>query len=71
MGKTTFGTPYFQSLQAARAYYKPYGYDDINEAVKMKLDNGEIHIGKPPKKKDTDRIYLNPEERRYFIETED
>lgn len=71
MSKTTFGTPYFQSLQAARAYYKPYHYEDNNEAVKRKLDEGEIHIGKPPKKKDTDRIFLNTEEGRYFIETED
>lgn len=39
------GTSYFTSLGAAVRYYKDYGYDRTD--VQQKINNGEIHIGKP------------------------
>lgn len=44
---TRWGTSHFVSRSAAERYYKPYGYEDVAEAVTRKLAEGEIHIGKP------------------------
>lgn len=41
------GTAYFVSLKAAERYYADYGYSDIKAAVRRKLAEGEIHLGKP------------------------
>ena len=62
------GTPYFESRLDALEYYKPYGYENLREAVADKLASGEIHIGKP-KAKPGERVFLNVQEGRYFIET--
>ncbi len=61
----TIGTAYFKDEQAAKAYY--YYMDDPSTAYKRKLESGEIHIGKPPIQPG-DKILLNQEEGRYFIE---
>ncbi len=42
-----YGTSHFTSLVAAIRYYKDYGYDNAKEAVKRKIREGEIHIGRP------------------------
>jgi|OM-RGC.v1.035453989 hypothetical protein len=39
------GTPYFASMPDAVNYYRNYG--EGREAVKRKLEAGEIHLGKP------------------------
>lgn len=41
-------TTYFPSLPHAIAYYRPQGFSALD--VKRKLDEGEIHVGKPPMK---------------------
>jgi hypothetical protein len=43
----TYGTSYFRDLKAAIKYYSDYE-EDPEEAVKMKLKEGEIHLGEPP-----------------------
>lgn len=60
-----YGTCYFISLDAARLYYKPYGYD--NKAVNQKINTGEIHIGKPTLKPG-ETLSIIPGEGRYQIE---
>ena len=65
-----YGTSHFRSIFDARNYYKGYGYGDYQEtrkAVQYKLDNGEIHIGKP-ELKEGQKLLLNAKEGRYFIE---
>ena len=50
MSKTTWGTSYFVSRQAAIAYYTPYENNDRSDAIEAvwhKLEEGEIHIGVP------------------------
>lgn len=63
---TRIGTPYFASIAAAQAYYRPYGNDarDVNE----KIAAGEIHIGKPSTCEPDERVVLDTREGRYFIE---
>ena len=63
-----YGTSHFASKLDAYVYYKPYGYDDVRTAVDRKLAEGEIHIGKP-EAKPGERVLLNVQEGRYFIET--
>ena len=41
------GTAHFVSFDAARRYYRPYGYSAIE--VRHKLEAGEIAIGEPRK----------------------
>lgn len=41
------GTPYFPTLSHAVAYYEPYGFDESD--VRGKIEQGEIHLGTPPK----------------------
>ena len=64
---TTYGTSHFESKEAAVRYYAPYHYSDTAKAVERKLEEGEIHIG-PPTAKPGERVYLNHQEGRYFIE---
>jgi hypothetical protein len=44
------GTSHFISRYAAEQYYRPYGYQNLKEAVQNKLDTGEICIGRPDTK---------------------
>ena len=64
---TSWGTSYFENKQAAVKYYTPYHYSETAAAVERKLADGEIHIGMP-KPKLGERVYLNHQEGRYFIE---
>lgn len=63
------GTPYFQSRLDAIRYYKPYGYDDIDQAVQDKIDAKEIFICQRPPHKENEIVTFNIHEGRYFIET--
>jgi len=60
----TTGTSYFKDLYAAFRYYTPYGYDDRD--VMCKIQNGEIHIGKP-EIKPGDTLSLIDNKTRYAI----
>ncbi len=59
-----YGTFNFETLEAAVAYYKPYGF--LEEDVLDKLDAGEIAIGRPEVPEDV-VVYLN--NGRYIMET--
>ncbi len=59
-----YGTCNFESLEAAVAYYKPYGL--LPEDVLDKLDAGEIAIGRPDTPPDV-VVYLD--NGRYIMET--
>ncbi|HPC92941.1 MAG TPA: hypothetical protein P5317_12855 [Myxococcota bacterium] len=59
-----YGTCNFESLEAAVAYYKPYGL--LAEDVLDKLDAGEIAIGRPDAPPDV-VVYLD--NGRYIMET--
>lgn len=63
---TVFGTSHFPSEQAAVRYYSAYE-SDPRKAVLTKLKEGSIFIGRP-KAKPGQKVYLNQEEERYFIE---
>lgn len=62
---TVIGTCYFVSLAAAVRYYHDYEHD-AESAVKKKLAEGSIHVGKPALKIGQ-TLKLNTEEGRYFI----
>lgn len=66
--KTRYGTKYFPSEQAAVRYYSNYE-SDPKQAVLTKLKEKSIFIGKPAAKPGQ-KVYLNQEEERYFIEEE-
>jgi hypothetical protein len=57
------GTSHFTSFETAVAYYKDYGFDASD--VRRKLDDGEIHIGKPTTT-DNQKLKVN-DEGRYVI----
>lgn len=59
-----YGTCNFESLAAAVAYYRPYGFcaEDVND----KLDAGEIAIGRPYAPADA---YVYLDNGRYIVET--
>lgn len=59
------GTSHFVNLQAAIAYYQPYGSDSWE--VNRKIKNGEISIG-PPVLKSGQKLLIDQTEGRYFIE---
>ena len=61
---TMTGTSYFDTENAAFAYYLPYGY--TRKDVKEKIAKGEIHIGEPPVKEGESAV-LNLHEMRWFI----
>jgi len=63
--KTTLGTSYFISGEAAIRYYSDYEHNPI-QAVKRKLAEGSIHIGQPILKP-RQTLSINREEGRYFI----
>lgn len=44
---TTYGTAYFKDLESACTYYDDYHYPNTFDTVMRKLNEGEIHIGKP------------------------
>lgn len=45
---TTIGTSHFVSYDKALEYYQYLAvFDDVRDLVDHKLDDGEIHIGKP------------------------
>lgn len=60
------GTTYFPSLIAAHAYYSDYGFSPAD--VDGKLEREEIQLGEPPLKFG-EKCYIDPVERRYFIES--
>lgn len=49
---------------AAVRYYQPYGYD--SEGVQRKLNEGEIHLGRPPVK-EGESVVLIDDGTRYAI----
>ena len=66
---TRWGTSHFVSYEKAVAYYSGYGYSNTQTAVDRKLSDGEIHIG-PPTAKAGQKVTLEPQEGRYWIEDE-
>jgi hypothetical protein len=62
------GTAYFVSTELAAQYYRDYDGLDGYETVRNKLDDGEIHIGKPPIKSG-ERIVIIDNGTRYAIES--
>ena len=64
--RTSCGTAHFVDWQAAVRYYAPYGYD--RAAVRRKIEEGEIHLGRPPLK-EGERLTIIDEGTRYAIET--
>lgn len=69
--KTITGTSHFVNFLRARQYYRAYdpslSLKELNAWVKRKLDEGEIHLGKPVANPG-ETVTLNDEEGRYFIE---
>lgn len=63
---TRTGTSHFVSYEAAVAYYRPYHYTDVINAVNQKLDEGNIHIG-PPILKPGQKLRVILYEQRYEI----
>jgi hypothetical protein len=63
---TIAGTSYFPSIEHARLYYGAYFYKDTVEAVMRKIEEGEIHIGKPPLK-EGDTLFIK--DNRYYIQS--
>jgi hypothetical protein len=62
------GTSYFPNLNAAQMYYRTteqVTYDVAGEIVQRKLNEGLIHIGKPPIKI-SEKLFIR--DNRYFIE---
>lgn len=59
----TFGTSHFDTLASAIRYYSNQGYSP--EDVARKIDDGEIHIGKP-EILSTEKLSVNSEG-RYMI----
>ena len=62
------GTSYFKTLYAAYEYYDSQCIDI--EEVDRKIDQGEIHIGKP-EVPDGAKLLLDRSEGRYIIEYKD
>jgi len=62
------GTNYFDTYTDALFYYRPYGFDNLKESVLLKIESGEINIGRP-KTKQNEKLIFNSDEGRYFIET--
>jgi len=65
----TSGTPYFTTKYMAIKYYKPYGFDDINQAIKDKINAKEIFIKQQPPCKKGQRVFLNAKEGRFYIKS--
>lgn len=63
-----YGTCHFPSEAAAVRYYSNYENNPV-KAVRTKLKEKSIAIGKP-KAKPGQKVYLNQEEERYFVEEE-
>ena len=71
------GTSYFPFKEAAIDYYRPHGYtrmegkvqvDDTENAVNRKIEEGLIHIGKPPlKDNETLKVVNEHPGFRYYI----
>ena len=61
---TITGTSHFSNESAAIRYYSAYGYS--RQAVRSKIDSGEIQIGEPKTKKG-ETASLHPKEGRFFL----
>jgi hypothetical protein len=61
------GTSYFPCFLDACNYYRPYGY--TNDEVRVKISEGEIHLGLPPTELLKEEAYIVDEKpgRRWFI----
>ena len=70
MGRIRVGTCHFRSFRAAVKYYDDYNYDDTEEAVARKLQEGEIKIGYPFHLPSNCSVGLDSDG-RYFYETEE
>lgn len=64
------GTSYFPSYGAALRYYRPYEQpcttQELRAVIDRKLNEGQIHIGRPPLKPG-DRLTI--EDNRYHVIT--
>jgi hypothetical protein len=65
---TRYGTSHFADRQAARAYYRRMNYSSRD--TDWLIEAGTIHLGPPPLKPG-ERLELNRDEGRYFIEESD
>ena len=65
---TIVGTSYFVSIDRAAMYYRDYHFKDGFATVRRKLNDGEIHIGKPPLK-EGERLIVIDNGTRYAIES--
>jgi len=65
---TRTGTACFINIDAALAYYAPYGYDSND--VADKIDCNEVMIGEP-ELGHGESLWLNKAEGRYFILVKD
>jgi hypothetical protein len=63
--KTFIGSAYFNSFTSAVSYWETYGFS--RKDVAEKIRNKEIFIERPPIKPGQ-KILLNKEEGRYFIQ---
>jgi hypothetical protein len=63
----TFGTSHFVSRLAAERYYSAYTSNSVS-AVKRKLAEGEIHLGKPTLK-EGETLSVGDNGTRYFVTT--
>ena len=64
-----YGTSYFPTRSVVYRYYSAQQYSGA--AIKQVLDEGGVHIGKPPKVSPSDKILLKTDvggSRRYHIE---
>lgn len=61
------GTSHFVSFESARRYYLPYGFKNTAEAVRRKIQDGEITIG-PPQIKNGQKLLVIQDEGRYAIQ---
>ena len=62
------GTSHFTDFYAAVLYYRPYHHPNTAKTVRQKIAAGEINLGKPALAPG-ERLILNREEMRYFIES--
>ena len=64
------GTCYFVTATRALSYYKSQGFEDAWQAVKDKLDAGEIHVGVVPSTTLGEWLELDADGRYEIVSTE-
>lgn len=66
------GTSHFPTLHCAIRYYMPYegSYKETKPVVERKLDEGQIHLGKPAIKPGQKLILIDEGTRYAIIENE-